>query len=60
MQDSLFSNGPKLSRNQQLHLISPVTKEEIYMAVKDMDDMKALGVDGFNACFYKKKKLGKL
>ncbi|XP_075076376.1 uncharacterized protein LOC142163027 [Nicotiana tabacum] len=41
-------------KSQQLQLINPITREEVYMAVKDINDMKAPGVDGFNAYFFKK------
>nr|XP_016457391.1 PREDICTED: uncharacterized protein LOC107781232 [Nicotiana tabacum] len=51
---SVFSNGPKLNRSQQLQLINPITREEVYVAVKDINDMKAPGVDGFNIYFFKK------
>ncbi|XP_075108718.1 uncharacterized protein LOC142180399 [Nicotiana tabacum] len=36
-----FSNGPKLNRNQQLQLINPITREEVYIAIKNINDMKA-------------------
>ncbi|XP_019239018.1 PREDICTED: uncharacterized protein LOC109219060 [Nicotiana attenuata] len=50
-------NGPLLNRNQQLQLIAPYTREEILEALKDIDDMKALGgMVSMNASL---KKLGR-
>ncbi|XP_019232243.1 PREDICTED: uncharacterized protein LOC109212962 [Nicotiana attenuata] len=46
--------GHRLTRQQQLDLIAPVTKQEVYDALNEVDDNKALGVDGFNAVFFKK------
>ncbi|XP_075095466.1 uncharacterized protein LOC142173728 [Nicotiana tabacum] len=37
---SVFSNGPKLNRSHQLQLINPITREEVYIAIKDINDMK--------------------
>ncbi|XP_060210485.1 uncharacterized protein LOC132637413 [Lycium barbarum] len=43
-----------LNRRQQLLLIAPVTKEEVMDAMKNINDNKALGNNGYNALFYKK------
>ncbi|XP_019248630.1 PREDICTED: uncharacterized protein LOC109227892 [Nicotiana attenuata] len=45
--------GPMLSRKQHLELIAPFNKEDVHEALKSIDDMKAPGGDGFNACFFK-------
>lgn len=49
MTNMLNQNG-----NNELLLITPVTKKEAYQALKGIDDLKALGCDGFNAHFFKK------
>lgn len=41
------------SRDQQLKLIEPVSREEIYNAIMDLDDQRAPGYDGFNSHFFK-------
>nr|XP_018630667.1 uncharacterized protein LOC108947330 [Nicotiana tomentosiformis] len=38
----------------QLPLIAPVTREELYLTLKDISDLKSPGCDGFNACLFKK------
>nr|XP_016486070.1 PREDICTED: uncharacterized protein LOC107806429 [Nicotiana tabacum] len=49
----ILQYGRVLSREHQLALIAPVTREEVVQALKDIDDLKAPGCDGFNACFFK-------
>ncbi|XP_019267319.1 PREDICTED: uncharacterized protein LOC109244651 [Nicotiana attenuata] len=51
---NVIKMGTTLSREQQMHLIRQVTKEEIGEALKEINDLKALGYDGFNAVFFKK------
>ncbi|XP_019239440.1 PREDICTED: uncharacterized protein LOC109219434 [Nicotiana attenuata] len=46
--------GPVLSKEHQLLLIKQVSKEEIWEAMKDINDLKAPGYDGLNAVFFKK------
>ncbi|KAF3635180.1 hypothetical protein FXO38_24744 [Capsicum annuum] len=46
--------GNVLIRNQQLQLIAPVTPEDVWQALRGIEDLKAPGIDGFNAYFYKK------
>ncbi|XP_059315492.1 uncharacterized protein LOC132066131 [Lycium ferocissimum] len=43
-----------LNRTQQLMLIEPIIDKEIWQAMKDIDDLKAIGIDGFNAVFFQK------
>lgn len=50
----VMQGGPIVNREQQFELTAPITKEEVYQALKDIDDLMALGYDGFNACFFKK------
>lgn len=38
--------------NRKLELIAPVRREELYTALKSIDELKAPGVDGFNSCFF--------
>ncbi|XP_019229272.1 PREDICTED: uncharacterized protein LOC109210327 [Nicotiana attenuata] len=46
---NVMKMGAVLSREQQLKLIQPVTKEEVWLALKDISDLKAPGYDGLNA-----------
>lgn len=45
---------PVLTRKQQLKLQAPITRDEINQALKDTNDLKEPGCDGFNAYFFKK------
>ncbi|XP_075088341.1 uncharacterized protein LOC142170347 [Nicotiana tabacum] len=51
---NVMKQGPVLTRNQQLQLISPFTSDDVFKALQGIDDSKAPSADGFNACFYKK------
>ncbi|KAH0683138.1 hypothetical protein KY290_021727 [Solanum tuberosum] len=41
-----MTNGPILSRDQQLQLIEPITRAEVQVALQDIDSQKAPGVMG--------------
>lgn len=45
--------GPQLNYDQKRMMISPVTESEIIKALMDIGDLKALGIIGFSAKFYK-------
>ncbi|KAK6793617.1 hypothetical protein RDI58_007070 [Solanum bulbocastanum] len=47
-------NGKSLDREQQIFLAAKVTREEVEIALKVIQDMKAPGIDGFIAFFFKK------
>ncbi|XP_060216429.1 uncharacterized protein LOC132643909 [Lycium barbarum] len=49
-----MSNGPVLSHHQQVELCKEITNQEILEGLQSIGDDKALGIDGFNALFYKK------
>ncbi|XP_019258924.1 PREDICTED: uncharacterized protein LOC109237119 [Nicotiana attenuata] len=51
---TVMRDGPMVNRVQQMQLITEVSKEEIYHALKGISDNKAPGCDGFNALFFKK------
>ncbi|XP_020270783.1 uncharacterized protein LOC109845967 [Asparagus officinalis] len=48
-----ITNGPILSSSQREFLASPVTREEIKLAVFTMSDDRSPGPDGFSASFFK-------
>lgn len=50
----VMQNGYTLSREQQLNLIQPFTKDEMYQALQGIDDQKAPGCDGYNAHFLRR------
>ncbi|XP_020242707.1 uncharacterized protein LOC109820923 [Asparagus officinalis] len=49
----VISNDPILSSSQRDGLCSPISREEIKLAIFSMPDGKAPGPDGFNASFFK-------
>ncbi|XP_070031646.1 uncharacterized protein [Nicotiana tomentosiformis] len=49
----IMKQGRVLSRENQLALIALVTTHEVVQDLKDIDDIKAPGRDGFNAYFFK-------
>ncbi|XP_019260883.1 PREDICTED: uncharacterized protein LOC109238857 [Nicotiana attenuata] len=51
---NVMKRGAMLTREQQIKLIQPVTKQEIWDVLQDINDLKALGYDGLNAVFFKK------
>lgn len=50
----IMRKGPVLTHEQQVMLYEPFNDNKIKAVLFDIDDNKALGKDGFNACFYKK------
>ncbi|KAH0701673.1 hypothetical protein KY285_015951 [Solanum tuberosum] len=49
----VFLEGPPtITRSQQLELIATIRREELYTALKGIDELKTPGVDGFNSCFF--------
>lgn len=50
----IMRNGQTLNRDQQMQVAAEVTKEEIELSLRDINDLKAPGYDGFNAYFFKK------
>lgn len=50
----IMRKGLVLSEQQGIELCQPISDEEIYSALKTIDDDKAPSVDRFNAVFYKK------
>lgn len=51
---NIIKEGPILNIEQERGLISLVTREEVWQILKDIEDMKAPGCDGFNAFIFKK------
>nr|XP_009588271.1 uncharacterized protein LOC104085855 [Nicotiana tomentosiformis] len=51
---NVMQRGTMLKRDQQVKLIQPVTRQEIWKALQDISDLKALGYDGLNALFFRK------
>ncbi|GJZ99568.1 hypothetical protein Tco_0672119 [Tanacetum coccineum] len=51
MPDSLFKN--KVDAEKALHMVKEVSNEEIKIALFDIDDDKALGLNGFTSKFFK-------
>lgn len=45
--------GPQLINDQRSMLVRPISEHEILQALKDIGDLKAHGVDGFGAKFFK-------
>ncbi|XP_019246260.1 PREDICTED: uncharacterized protein LOC109225905 [Nicotiana attenuata] len=54
IEPKVMKRGNVLTRDQQLKLIAPVTKEQIYQDLQSIEDSKDPGCDGYNAVFFKK------
>lgn len=51
---SVMREGPQLNNDQHKTLIAPVTEQEVVNALKNIDDLKSPGIDGYGAYFFKK------
>nr|XP_016500683.1 PREDICTED: uncharacterized protein LOC107819114 [Nicotiana tabacum] len=54
IQLDFIRRGSIISRAQQLQLIRPFTRKEVWQALQGIGDNKAPGIDGFNSLFFKK------
>jgi hypothetical protein len=45
--------GPQLTNDQRMMLIAPIQDAEIFKALKSIGDLKAPGLDGYGAMFFK-------
>jgi hypothetical protein len=45
--------GPQFTGDQREMLVSPIQEDEIYTALKSIGDLKAPGLDGYGAMFFK-------
>lgn len=52
---NIMRHGPKIIIKQQRDICRAITREEVKAVVFNVDDNKALRIDGYNACFLKKK-----
>ncbi|KAI5405917.1 hypothetical protein KIW84_052605 [Lathyrus oleraceus] len=50
---TIMRDVSQLNNDQRDNLIQPVTKKEVYDALKDIGDLKGLGMDGYGAKFFK-------
>jgi hypothetical protein len=46
-------DGPQLTSDQRMMLVAPVQETEIFTALKSIGDLKAPGLDGYGAMFFK-------
>lgn len=51
---SAMRGGPQLNNDQRVNLTVPVTEQEVVNTLNSIDDMKAPGIDGYGAYFFKK------
>lgn len=49
---NVMRNGNQLTTEQRQTLIQPIQEKEIFYALQDIGDTKALGLDGYNAKFF--------
>lgn len=52
LNDIFLNNLPQVSKNDNLILGSPISKDEIFTVLKDMDPNKSPGCDGLSCLFY--------
>lgn len=50
----IMKKRPVLNIDKQRCLILPMSKEEVWQALNNIDDTKAPGCDGYNSVFFKK------
>ncbi|KAK2401903.1 hypothetical protein QL285_051464 [Trifolium repens] len=46
-------DGPQLTSDQRMMLVAPIQETEIFKALKSIGDLKAPGLDGYGAMFFK-------
>ncbi|XP_019224481.1 PREDICTED: uncharacterized protein LOC109206146 [Nicotiana attenuata] len=50
----IMKQGPVLSQQQRRQLVAEISDQEIFEGLQNIGEDKASGIDGYNACFFKK------